>query len=161
MSAYKENGVSAVTRTSVSARAAHSLSCLVLAVSRSAGLCSCDLWVMSGHAVVSHGPIRTTMSPPDQPPRDAAVSAVPPSTTAWPCGSVTNLVTPPKRREPTRASKPLARHETPREAHAHGVPTAHHLRSPASGTLAVKLRAVTYGNSREAYYRWSRPRSVA
>lgn len=40
-----------------------------------------DLWVMSGHAAVSHRPTHTTDVPRDQPTGDAAVSALPPGTT--------------------------------------------------------------------------------
>lgn len=39
-----------------------------------------DLWVMSGHAAVSHRPTHTTDVPREQPTGDAAVSALPLST---------------------------------------------------------------------------------
>jgi hypothetical protein len=48
---------------------------------------------MSGHAAVSPGPTRTSDVPGDQPPDNAAVSALPPRSTAWPGVLVTDLVT--------------------------------------------------------------------
>jgi len=70
---------------------------------------TCGLWVMSGHAAVSHSPTHTADVPGDQPPGDAAVSALPLRFTAWHGGSVTNLVTGPPTLRPHVHPRPQPR----------------------------------------------------
>jgi hypothetical protein len=69
---------------------------------------TCDLWVMSRHAAVSHRRTPTTDVPGDQPVGDAAVSALSLSTTAWHSVLVTNLVTQPTRLRPHDRPNPSA-----------------------------------------------------
>ena len=88
---------------------------------------TCDLWVMSGYATVSCGPTRTADLPRDQLADDAAVSALPPSTTAWHRGSLRRCA----RSSPARGDTGAAPHTAP--------PVVHHLRK--SGPRVARFQA--------------------